>query len=82
MARCGTRPVPLPIGKETSMPSAAPTCIDCDHAFELPEDASVVVCNAHQEYRDAMHPASCECYAPRKFLTESSVTEIWPAEAP
>lgn len=59
------------------MQSAEPTCIDCDHAFELSEDSSVIVCNAHQEYRDAAHPANCGRYAPRKFLTESSVTEVW-----
>lgn len=54
-----------------------PTCIDCDYAFEMSDDADTVICSAHLEYRAAKHPASCGHFTPRKFLTQSSVTEIW-----
>ncbi|MFC5301939.1 hypothetical protein [Azospira restricta] len=63
------------------MSASESTCSECDHAFELSEDASVVVCNAHHEYRSAAQ-AGCSHYAPRKFLTESSVTEVWHPESP
>lgn len=59
------------------METKTPTCIDCDQAFELGDGADIVVCSAHLEYRDAAHPATCAHYAPRKMLTESSVTEVW-----
>ncbi|MCP5267468.1 MAG: hypothetical protein H6943_00370 [Zoogloeaceae bacterium] len=59
------------------MSDKKPTCSDCDHSFELGDDSTTVVCSAHLEYREASHPASCEHFAPRKMLTESSVTEIW-----
>lgn len=57
--------------------AAEPTCIDCDHAYELPDDATTVACAAHDVLRDAMHPAQCAQYVPRQFPTASSVTEIW-----
>lgn len=59
------------------MPPETPTCSDCDHAFELHDAADLIVCSAHLEYRPIDHPAGCPHYAPRKSLTESSVTEIW-----
>lgn len=59
------------------MPLDEPTCSDCDHAFELHDDADLIVCSAHLEYRATNHPAGCAHHAPRKELTESSVTEVW-----
>lgn len=58
------------------MEAKMPTCIDCDHAFEIGDSATFVVCSAHLDYRDAAHPATCAHYAPRKMPTESDVTKL------
>jgi hypothetical protein len=58
------------------MEAKAPTCIDCDQSFEMGDGAAIVVCTAHLDYRDASHPATCIHYAPRKMLTDSSVTKL------
>lgn len=54
-----------------------PVCLDCDHAYELHNDAATIACGAHLEYRAANHPATCAQYAPKEPLAQLSVTEIW-----
>jgi len=62
------------------VPTTEATCIDCDHAFELPEDDSIVLCHAHMEYRAAEHPASCAEFAPRQPLTAVLPADDSPAD--
>jgi len=62
------------------MQKSEPVCIDCDHAFELPEDETVVACSAHLEYRAASHPATCSDYLPRRPVAESNISVVWHEE--
>jgi hypothetical protein len=59
------------------MQKPEPVCIDCDNAFELHDDAAVVACSAHLEYRAADHPATCSEYIPRQPLAESDIAIVW-----
>lgn len=52
------------------MQKSEPVCLDCDHAYELHHDATIIACGAHLEYRTANHPATCAQYAPKKPLVQ------------
>jgi hypothetical protein len=58
------------------MQADEPTCIDCDHAFELPDDITAVACSIHNDFRDAARPADCGRFAPRPPLDGGSGTEV------
>lgn len=60
-----------------SVQKPEPICIDCDHAFELPDNPVVVTCSAHLEYRAADTPATCLDFIPRETVAGSDISIVW-----